>query len=62
MKRLLRAMWYALLSLIVMIVIIATMHGVVYVFESLGLGEVSSILLSFVVLIYVFLAVVFYTK
>jgi hypothetical protein len=62
MIKLLRALWHALLPLIAVIVIITVMHGIVCGFKFLGLGEVSSILLSSVVLIYVFLVVVFYGK
>lgn len=59
MKRILRAMLYAALPLITISVIVAIIHGIVCGFKFLGLGEVSSILLSSVVLIYVFLVVVF---
>ena len=46
MKRLLRAMWYALLPLIVMFVILIVMHGIKWGCEALGLGEITSIFLA----------------
>lgn len=53
-------MWYALLPPIVMFVILIVMHGIKWGCEALGLGEITSIFLAILFLIYVFLVVVFY--
>ena len=60
MKRLLRAMLFALLPLIAMFVILVVMYGIACIFEALGVNEGTSILLSVIALAYLYGVVVYY--
>lgn len=53
MKRLLKAMWYSALPLIAIIVIIATMQGIVWGLEALGLDIETSVILTLFIFAYV---------
>lgn len=60
MKRLLRAMWFALLPLIAVFVILAAMYGITCIFESLGLDKGIYVPLTVFISAYVLGVVVFY--
>lgn len=60
MKKLLKAMWFALLPLFAMFVILVVMYGIACVFEALGVNEGTSILLSVIALAYLYGVVVYY--
>lgn len=59
MKRLLKAMWYALLPLIAILVIPATIQEIVCGLEALGLNEGTSVMLTLFIFAYV-VGVLFY--
>jgi hypothetical protein len=62
MKRLLKAMWYSALPLIAIIVIIATMQGIVCGLEALGLDIGISVILTLFIFAYVVGVLFYYYK